>query len=107
MSQVSVSINGHNYLISCDDGQEKHLTQLAQYVDKRIEELVASVGQVGDARLLVMASLLIADELSEAYADLEKLRSEVRRTPTRDELAGMVETAASRIETIAGRLEGN
>jgi cell division protein ZapA len=74
MAQVSVTINGRGYQIACDDGQEPHLTQLGQYVDKRVKELVQAVGQVGDSRLLVMVSLLIADELAETYADLKRLK---------------------------------
>ena len=64
MAQVDVTINDRSYRIACDDGQDVHVTQLADYVDRRVQELVSAVGQVGDARLLVMASLLIADELS-------------------------------------------
>ena len=74
MAQVSVTINGRGYQIACDDGQEPHLTQLGQYVDKRVQELVQAVGQVGDSRLLVMVSLLIADELAETYADLKRAK---------------------------------
>ena len=70
MAQVDVAINGKSYRIACDDGQEDHLLQLAAFVDQRIQELVASVGQVGDARLLVMASLLISDELSETFSNM-------------------------------------
>ena len=72
MPQVDVHVNGRRYQIACDEGQEEHLTQLAEYVDKRVQELVGAVGQVGDARLLVMTSLLVADELSEAYSTLEE-----------------------------------
>ena len=61
MAQVDVAINGKSYRIACDDGQEEHLLQLAAFVDQRVQELAASVGQIGDARLLVMASLLISD----------------------------------------------
>jgi cell division protein ZapA len=68
MPQFEVAINGRSYVISCDEGQDQHLSRLAEYVDKRVKELVSSVGQVGEARLLVMASLLIADELSETFA---------------------------------------
>ena len=68
MSQIDVTVNGRSYSIACDDGQEDHLRDLAAYVDKRVQELVATLGQVGDLKLLVMASLLIADELSEAFA---------------------------------------
>ena len=107
MAKVSVTINGRKYEIACDDGQEAHLSRLAQYVDKRVDELVAAVGQVGDARLLVMASLLVADELSEVYTELDSVRNE-RRGPNM--AAGAMalvdlDRLASRIEGIADSLE--
>ncbi len=61
MAQVSVEINGRKYQIACDDGQEAHLKRLGDYIDNRVQELIAGVGQVGDERLLVMVSLLFAD----------------------------------------------
>ena len=48
MAQVEVKINGRNYQIACDDGQEAYLAQLGEYIDKRVQELVSAVGQVGD-----------------------------------------------------------
>ena len=78
MSKITVMVNGRKYEIACDDGQEAHLTRLAQYVDRRVDELIAAVGQVGDARLLLMASLLVADELSEVYTELDSLRNNRR-----------------------------
>ena len=76
MAQVTVIINNRRYDIACDDGEEAHLTDLAQYLDKRVNELTRAVGQIGDARLLVMASLLVADELSEANTELEAIRGD-------------------------------
>jgi cell division protein ZapA len=105
MGQVTVSINDRRYEIACDDGQEAHLTRLSRYIDKRIAELVASVGQIGDARLLVMASLLIADELSEVYTELENERSG-RESGTNAEIAApVIESLAGRLEKIAEQLE--
>lgn len=109
MAQVTVAVNGRKYQIACDDGQEAHLTRLGAYVDKRISELVAAIGQVGDARLLVMASLLIADELSDAYAELESLRSADKNASARRDaehiLGSRMEKLALRIEDIAKGLE--
>lgn len=109
MAQVLVTINGRKYQIACDDGQEAHLSRLGSYIDKRVSELVAAVGQVGDARLLVMASLLIADELSDAYAELKALgkdeRSPAGQGAAEEAMAERIETLASRIEDIAERLE--
>lgn len=66
MASVEVSINGRFYRIACEDGQEQRLIRLAGSVDEKVSSLVEQVGQVGDTRLLVMASLLIADELDDA-----------------------------------------
>lgn len=107
MAQVDVRINGRPYRIACDDGEEGHVTELAAYVDRRVTELVAKLGQVGDARLLVMASLLIADELGEAYAALDaREQGGEGNGHGETELAATIETLAQRIESIAGRLGG-
>jgi cell division protein ZapA len=108
MGQVSVTINSRKYQIACEDGQEAHLTRLAGYVDKRVGELVAAVGQIGDARLLVMASLLIADELSDAYAELKSLRGpngEGEQRRAEDEMGVRLDALARRIEAVAETLE--
>jgi cell division protein ZapA len=117
MPLVNVLINNRTYSIACDDGEEEHLRGLAQLLDTRIRALTANVGQVGDARLLLMAGLLLADELSEAGAKLaahEKEIAELRaRAPdngkasqanTEERAADALEAAAARIEAIAARL---
>ncbi len=116
MSQISITINGRDYSIVCDDGQEQHLSRLAEYLDKRVAELVDSVGQIGDARLLLMVGLLISDELSDAYAELAIARGDAdgavlaqgsngKAEEMAAEMASMLESASSRIEAIAARLE--
>ena len=108
MTQVSVSINGRNYRIACDDGQEDHLTKLASYVDERVADLAEAVGQIGDTRLLVMASLLIADELSDSYAEADKLKKVAADGEMADAeaLATDINALADQVEAIAARLEG-
>ncbi len=116
MGQLAVTVNGRSYPIACEEGQEKHLADLGAYVDKRVKDLVASVGQVGDTRLLVMASLLIADELSELYDEMDTLRAEMaaRESGSAPEsqgngseaaLAEKLDAASRAIEDIAARLE--
>ena len=110
MAQVQVTINGRNYQIACDDGQEAHLIQLGEYIDKRVQELVSAVGQVGDSRLLVMTSLLIADELAETYAELKRTSATADAAVSADEmetkLADVVDAAAARIESVTKELSG-
>lgn len=109
MAQVTVVINDRKYTVACDDGQEAHLTRLGAYIDRRVGELVAAVGQIGDAKLLVMVSLLIADELSDAYAEMETLKSggkgAAAAAAADDRLGRSLDKLAERIESIAERLE--
>ncbi len=114
MAQVDVVINKRTYQVACDDGQEEHVRQLGDFFGRKVEELLSSVGQVGDARLLVMAGLLIADELAEAYAELEEATksgadaaSEARGAARDAEgrAAAAIAALAERIEGIAARLE--
>jgi cell division protein ZapA len=110
MAQIDVEINGRSYPIACDDGQESHILELATYVNRKVSDLVASVGQVGDARLLVMASLLLADELAEAYAELDDTKEVEQGTKTEalraeSRAAQAIEALAARIEGIAAKLE--
>lgn len=108
MGQVAVTVNGQIYHIACDDGQEEHLRKLALFVDGRVGELAAAVGQVGDRQLLVMTGLLLADELSELRRQLTEVQSRASDTATRvgeNVLAGEIEDLATRIEAVAQRLE--
>jgi len=109
MAQVAVEVNGKRYEIACDDGQEAHLARLGEYIDTRIQELIAAVGQVGDMRLLVMGSLLIADELSDAYAQLKAIEGtnigSASRMAHEGDLSVALDSLAARIETIAEHLE--
>ena len=127
MADVTVTINGHHYVVACKDGEEKHLHFLADYVSKKVQSLVVSFGQVGEARLLLMAALFCADELSEAFSQLGDLKAEVADLKNRlqkaekafgDKCAGngkasmdeeavatLLNDTARRIEDLASRIE--
>lgn len=107
MGQVSILVNGRNYDIACDDGEEEHVMRLGRYVDEKLAELVARMGQVGDSRLLVMAALLIADELSDIYSKLEKARQgkDSGPSPANGDAAKSITMLAERIDNIAAGLE--
>ena len=62
MPLVNVMVNSRAYTIACDEGEEEHLKELAAHVDAKTREVLSSVGQVGDGRVILMAALLIADE---------------------------------------------
>ena len=100
MGQVSVPVNGRSYEITCDDGQEIRIRRLAQYVDVKVTEFVGSVGQAGEGRLLLLAALVIADELSDANAALERERKRAETASNgRDETARPVTPIAAGLPT--------
>jgi cell division protein ZapA len=65
MAQVTLRINGYAYTVGCKDGEEQHLNAMAAELDRRIESVKLGAGQSGESRMLVMAGLLLADELFE------------------------------------------
>lgn len=85
MGQVSVKINGYAYVVACEDGQESHLHAMALQVERRIERVKDVIGQSGEGRMLVLAALLMADELHDLSA--EKLPSEMTMTLAESEKA--------------------
>jgi cell division protein ZapA len=116
MSQVSVTINGRQFRMACEDGQESHLTRLAKELDQRIDQLRASVGEIGDTRLTVMAALMLADELSEMGMKLRRLEEELtalqdarvisadRAQQAQDAVVNALNAAAERIESLTRKL---
>lgn len=100
---VTVSVAGRSYEIGCDDGQEERVRSLAADIDRRVNDLLKSVGAVGEARLLFMAALLIADEL----ADLKGMLAHERQAAGEADaaLANGVIALARQVDAIAERLE--
>ena len=66
MSQVSVTINGRQFRMACEDGQEGYLMNLAHEIDNRINGLRSKSGRISDIGLIVMLAITLADELAEA-----------------------------------------
>jgi cell division protein ZapA len=104
MAQVTLRINGYAYTIGCRDGEEEHLAAMGREVDQRIDSVKSSAGQSGEARMLVMASLLMADELHEMR---QKLQSGQSGVPANGDsrLGRRLARMAKRAEDIAAGLE--
>ncbi|MFZ0148750.1 MAG: cell division protein ZapA [Xanthobacteraceae bacterium] len=116
MSQVSVTINGRQFRMACEDGQEGHLMNLARELDNRINNLRNKFGEIGDTRLTVMAAITVADELSEAGQRIKRLEEELavlqnaqvatsdRSKATQAAIAVALSKAAERVENITKAL---
>jgi len=107
MGQVVVKVNGRDFALSCADGEEPRTRLLAQYVDARVGEFTKTVGQVGEARLILLAALAIADELSDANDTLQQERSRPPGITDESGAASGIRDIAERIEGIAARFESS
>ena len=104
MAQVDVSVNGQSYRIACEDGQEGRLVDLAAMVDEKVIGLVNQIGQVGSNRLLVMAALIIADELVDLKNEVGSSR-ELEDNIKQEDMVLTLQEITKRIENIAGEVE--
>jgi cell division protein ZapA len=116
MAQTTVTINGREFRMACEEGEEPRLTALAQDLDQRITQLRGRFGEIGDTRLTVIAALMLADELAETKDKLKRLEPELaalqdvrvqaaeRAKATQAAVSAALNSAAERIEGITRRL---
>ena len=105
MAQVSVSIDGKIYRMACDEGQEQHLTDLATRFDRYVTHLKSSFGEIGDQRLVVMASIMVMDELTEQQKKLKGLEIEVETLrKTRDDALSKADRHDHALTTVLGEV---
>jgi cell division protein ZapA len=110
VGRVSVAVNGRSYAVICDDGQETRTRRLAQYVDAKVADFAGTVGQIGEARLILLAALVIADELADAKEALQQERDRAQAAESgadgaADAAANGIEGITQQVEAIAARLE--
>ncbi len=111
MAEVTITVNDNDYVVACADGEEAHLHEVAARVNTEIEGLIETVGQAGEARLLLMASLLLADRLQDLGDGAETgddglvflNRPETRELDT--VAASAMHSAAQRIENLAASIK--
>ena len=116
MAHVTVTIDGKQFRMACEDGQERHLETLAAHIDGRIKMMRESFGEIGDLRLTVMASLMVCDEFFEEKRKNEDMRAaheadrnarqqSLSETHQRDQMvAGAIDALTQRVERIARML---
>ena len=108
MAQVTLRINGYAYTLGCNDGEEQHLEAMAAELGSRIEGVRVAAGPSGEARMLVMAALLMADDIFELRARLQAAETPLADAgePKADsKLSRKLNRMAKRAEEIADRLE--
>jgi cell division protein ZapA len=110
MNHINVTINGRQYRMACEEGQEARLLQLAESFETRIENLRGKFGEIGDARLTVMAALTVCDELLDASDRIRSLEEELAalrdlRAAAADKTRSTQIAMASALNSTADRIE--
>ena len=110
MGQVSVTLNGRSYRLECGSGEEAHLIELSEYLASHVETMKHKFGQVGDDRLILMAALMVTDELWEARRHIEEMKtvlaeSKRDRSSADETMRSMQADLAARVSAAAQRLE--
>ena len=107
-SVVTIRLNGTSYQIGCGVGEEDRVMRLGVEVEDVLQSLVEAVGQIGEARLLAMATLILADRASEAgthkASDAAAMNGQVGESPAESMAAEALETAADKIAELADRI---
>ncbi len=111
MAQVKVLIDGKSYRMACDEGQEEHLTGLANRFDRYVTHLKESFGEIGDQRLTVMAGIMVLDELTELQKRVKGLETEIEALrKSRDDALAKADqndtTMTTALGDVADRIEG-
>ena len=104
MAQVTIKINGYAYNVGCQDGEEPHLMAMAEQIEERVTRAKALGSQSGEAKLLVMAALFMADELHDLSLEI-KAGAKGRTAAAEKAAQDRIKKLAARAEAIASTVE--
>ena len=77
MANVNIKFNGKDFLLSCDDGQEEHLEELANHLGDKFDKLKSDLGNIGENKLLLITSIKIMDEYFETKKKVDTNKKEI------------------------------
>ena len=75
MAEVDITINGRSYRISCKDGEEERIKSLSSLINDQVQKLSEKIGQLGEARMILLAALVLLDKSDEVEKEAEKIIS--------------------------------
>lgn len=105
MAEVDIAVNGRAYKVTCENGQEARLGQLGEYFDRHVTQLAGDLGQIGDARLMLLAALTVCDELFEGRRRLAEFERDGARLDA--QTAGgahrLIDETTARVAALAER----
>ena len=79
MANVNIKFNGKEFLLSCEDGQEEHLEEIATYLNEKFNNLKNSLGNIGESKLLLITSISVLDEYYETKKKIDIQKNEINK----------------------------
>ena len=109
MPDLDITIGGKVFRVACQEGEEHFLRAAAQMLDAEAQPLLAQMGRLPEARMLLMAGLMLADRAAASEDELRALRAQVAeaeaRPPARVEVPGVPAAVAEALAELAARAE--
>lgn len=102
MPNIDIELNGRSYSVSCGAGEEKRLLEVVAYVQNKMDEISQRLGNVNENRLLMLTTLLLADELTES-----KRSGKAAKSAEEDIMVKAVEHLGHRVARISERMSGH
>jgi cell division protein ZapA len=100
MAKVNLNINGKQYALGCDDGEEERLNRFGAILDGKVTDLADQFGQIGDLRLMVMAGITLLDEIDDLRRERDASISEATRTLERESQAALLQAQTKELTAI-------
>ena len=83
MANVNVKFNNKEYLLACDDGQEEHLKELANHLDKKYDELKKNLGNIGENKLMLITAIQMIDDYFDLLKKVKKTKDDFEMLSTK------------------------
>jgi cell division protein ZapA len=99
MPQITLTINNTPYQFACQEGEQDRLMELARTIDARVAQLASALGQVGEAKLILMASIILLDEINESGGAGLSQGDLLAHLGDMDSLASEMEHIAAKVES--------
>jgi len=79
MANVNIKFNNKDYLLSCDDGQEKNLKELAMHLDSKYSELKKNLGNIGESKLLLITAIQMVDDYFDLFQKVKNTKNDFEK----------------------------
>ncbi len=107
MANVSIKFNNKDYLLSCDDGQEENLKELASHLDSKYSELKKGLGNIGENKLLLITAIQMVDDYFNIFQKVKSTKNDFEKLSTKfKELRSLAIKYKNEKEVEIGKLKG-